>query len=81
MKVKSTRRKKPRVRKHSFDSSRVEYGWYYPDREVIRLRFPDEVVWEYENCDLTTWEELVSAASAGRFLREELDSHVHHPYE
>lgn len=77
MKVKQTRPRKPKVLRYTFDSARVEKGWYYPDRQVIRLLFPDGVLWEYEACSQKDWEDLVSAPSAGRFLRERLD---HHPY-
>lgn len=79
MKVKQTRQRKPKVLSKSFDSSRVDKGWYYPDRQVIRLLFPDGVQWEYQDCTPKDWEDLVKSPSAGRFLRERLDRHPYSP--
>lgn len=80
MKVRKTRqRPKPKVLEHSFDSVRIDRGWFYQDREVIRLLFPDNAQWEYENCTMEDWTALITHPSAGRYLREQLESHPYHP--
>ena len=79
MKVKRTRKRQRNVLKFDFDSTRIESGWFYVEEGRIRLLFPDGVMWDYENCDTKDWESLTKAASPGRYLRERLEKHVHHP--
>lgn len=78
MKVPQNKKRKPKVYTSRFDSERVERGWYYPDRQVIRLKFPDNAMWEYENCTPKHWEALLKTRSPGRYLREVLDLHPYH---
>lgn len=81
MKVSEKRANRNRRRNQHkwFESTRIEQGWFYPQRKVIRLQFPDGVLWEYENCTEETWRELVTASSPGKYVSSHLDHHIHHP--
>lgn len=78
MKIRNRRPSKSTVEQHTFNSERVESGWFYPDQSIIRLKFPDGVMWEYERCTIDEWVKLKTAPSAGRFVRDVLDDKPHH---
>lgn len=61
---------------HTFHgSTRVLSGSYDPKSKTISVMFVDGVRWNYRGCEAQTWARFTKAASPGRFLHEELDSH------
>lgn len=59
---------------HTFrHSSRIRRGWYSVETQTVELEFPDGAHVVYRNVPRSVWNDLVGAASPGRYLTEILE--------
>lgn len=62
-------------------SSRITAMAYDPAGEIIYVRFPSGVEWQYAGCPPQIWEAFTAPGqSKGEYIGQVLDDHRHGPF-
>ena len=56
------------------NSARIVAECYLPEQEIILVRFPDGVEWQYKACPLSEWIAFTAhGQSRGKYIKDVLD--------